>query len=156
MGGRSSSSTASSQSTQNTQNIKTTTLSAEDSAGAIIGAGDVAVTQISTDQGAVEAGKDVAVSALNVGRDVTSQAIASSEHGLDRSLDFGSEVVHTALETQAKSSAQTAGTLASAIDKAAAATRSDTSQSFQTIVKYSAIAVTLILVAMFAFRKRVS
>lgn len=150
MGGKSSSSTASTQQTQNQQQIATTTVGLEDSAGAIAGGRDVSVTQISTDQGAVKAAFGLGDAALSVGRDVTTHAIDASSYQLDRSLDFGSEVIHA----QADTSAKTASTLAGAIDKAAAATRSDTSQGLTQIAKYGAVAVVLIFGAMFFFRTR--
>jgi hypothetical protein len=176
MGGKSKSSTSTStaQTTTNTQNIATTSVGLDNTEFGVVGGGDVSVTQVTTDQGAVNAGKDVALSGLQTGRDVSKLALETNEAvtkaGLDtvgevsgraidaigdandRSLDFGGKVVQDALgfgETALKSTAtqtqQGFNTLGAAITQAANATRSDTAETLNNLTKYGTIAIAVIV-----------
>lgn len=163
-GGKSRSSTSSQQTTTNVQDIDTTTIGLEDSAGAIAGGRDVSVTQISTDQGSVEAGRKVAAASLDFAGefgtasvkrafDFGSDALGTVQTGLSDVLDFGGDITKRALDVTAKQSAETTKTLSGAIERAAAATRSDTSEGLQKIVMVVAIAGVLGVIA-FAFIRR--
>lgn len=177
MGGKSksSTSTSTSQTTTNTQNIDTTSVGLDNTEFGVVGGGDVSVTQISTDQGAVSGALDTANLSLQTGRDVSKLALETNADitraGLDtvgevsgraidavgdandRSLDFGGQVVQDALgfgESALKSSAQATSqgfqSLGSAIVAAGEATRSDTADTLNNLAKYGAIAVGVIVV----------
>ena len=128
MGGRSKSSTTSqtTTTTTNVQNIQTTSVGLEDVEFGVVGGGDVAVTQITTDQGALEAAEGmaraafgsaerVALEGLDTGRrvgeaaldvvgetvegafGVSREALGTVERGLSEALDFGAGVTADAL-----------------------------------------------------------
>lgn len=160
MGGRSKSSTTSSQTTTNTQNIETTSIGLEDVEFGVAGvSGDVQVTQISTDQGSIEAGRKIGESAFEFAEsqsedafefaeefggtaikeafDFGDEALGTVEKGLSDVLDFG----RTSLETISAQNARTTGELGKAIVSAGQATRSDASEAVSNIAKYGAIAL---------------
>lgn len=176
MGGKSqsSTSTATTQNTTNTQDIATTSVGLDNTEFGVVGGGDVSVTQISTDQGAVSAGRDVAIAGLDTGRkigqaafdtvgEVSGRAIDSVTQANDRSLDFGSNVVTQALgfgtdviSKEQQTTSQGFATLGNAIDQAAQATRSDTADSLTKLAKYGAVALAVIalgVAAVFIFRR---
>ena len=156
MGGKSKSSTASMQTTQTTnqQKIDTTTVGLDHTQGPAVGQAGGNVSIISTDQGAIEASKQVSQSAidlagkaldtstegLDVGRKVGEKAIdtvgeianaglQNANRQLDSSLDFG-----TALTERAFSFGSNAIDAVTAASKDATATvASTTKQGFSTL-----------------------
>lgn len=180
MGGSSkaSTSTANTQQTQNTQNTTATTTSNEVSGSGSIGltgsGNQVSVTQVSTDQGAVQAGLDtakealgnesqVAQAGLDLGRTIGAgsfdfanefgtQALndvtSSTQNGLNAALDFGSK----ALAANQQTASNTASVLGQAIETAGEQTRSDTADSLNKIALYGAVAVVAIVIAVIAMK----
>lgn len=156
MGGRSRSSTQSTQETQvtNIQDIDTTTVGLEDVQDTQIALGDQTITQISTDQGAVEAGRAIGEASLDFAGEFGGVAIEAVSDATDRALDFGADFGsqafgfgERALETVEAQSERTTKELGGAITRAAEATRSDSAVVTQNIAKYGAIAVGVIGVA---------
>lgn len=102
-------------------------------------------------------------SALDFADSIGSKSIDEIGDANDRSLDFGESALSQAfsfggdaLGAVTKSSADTTAKLGNAIDQAAAASRSDSSQSLDKITKYGGIAVAVIAVAIaaiFIFKK---
>src|SRR5688572_3293954 len=93
MGSKSKSSTTANQTTTNIQDIDTTTVGLEDVDTGIVGnSGDVSITQISTDAGAVDA-------SLDFGREIGDRSLDFAEEfgseALKRSFDFGSDALGT-------------------------------------------------------------
>jgi hypothetical protein len=171
-GGRSGASTSNTASTTNTQDIDTTTVGLDNIQEGAIGLGQVggavSITQISTDQGSVEAGRRIGEASLDFADefggnafDFGSDALSTVEHGLSETLDFGSDTVAGAFDfgkDAIKSVQQTAESstseLGRAITSAAEASRSDTTVAFQNIIKYVAIAGAIGLVAYFVFGRK--
>lgn len=201
MGGSSKSSTSSAQTTQNQQHITTTTQGVEDVRDSNVALGNQQITQISTDQGAVEAGRRIGEAALDLAGEATNQAIKAATsandrsldfgeaaldtnfrtsreaieavqetaagvtdfagEALDRSLDFGSETVHDAFSLVADTgkqanalNQQAISTVSKAVDQAASASRSDSTESFQKIILYVSIAGAVAVVGAAVFRRR--
>jgi len=162
MGGKSSSRTSSNQSqtTTNSQEINTSTLGLDNVETGVVGDNNQ-VTRISTDQGAVDAGRRLGEAALDTVGETTVKALGTVERGLDSALDYGSGITadalafgRSALQAQSQSSTQTAGILAGAIDRAASATRTDSAVTMQSFIKYGAIAAAVIAAAYAYSRKR--
>jgi hypothetical protein len=142
--------TTNTQTTSNTQIDNSRTLDGVE--GHVIDAGG-SVSIISTDQGAIEAGRRIGEAALDTVGETSIHAIDALTAANDRSLDFGDAVVEMgfsfagdALKTQAETTASGFGTLAGAIDKAAQATRSDSADTLQKIAKWGGIAIAAIAV----------
>jgi len=184
MGGKSKSSTSSAttQTTTNTQNVQSSSVGLEDVEFGVVGGGDVSVTQISTDAGALEAAKSIARDAygsaervaaegLDTGRrlgeaaldtvgetvegafGVSKEALGSLERGLSEALDFGGDVTsgalafgRDALKATQETTQGAVAELGSAIERAAQATRSDTADTLQTLGKYGAIAMVVVVI----------
>jgi hypothetical protein len=172
MGGKSQSSTAqtTSQQTTNTQTVNTSTVGLDNVETGVVGSNNT-ITQISTDQGAVEAGRAIGERALDVVGEtaegafgVATDALGTVERGLDASLDFGTGVVgdafsfgEKAIAAQAATSQQTATVLSGAIERAAQATRTDSADTLQKIGKYGTVAVVVIVIggiALYALTRR--
>ncbi len=97
-------------------------------------------------------------SSLEFAGDIGTRAIDAASSATDRSLDFGEHALEdsftfgtAAIKAVSDSSSTTASTLSGAISKAADATRSDVSQSFDKLTKYGAIALAVVGVAIVAF-----
>lgn len=161
------------QNTTNTSNVTDNSLNANldgVEGDAIISRGDVNIQ--STDYGAISS----ALSTVDKGLDRTldfadnigGKAIGGVVEANDRALDFGSNALSDSLmfgqnalntgaslatksiDAVAKSAGDTASTLSNAIDKAAAASRTDSTESFNKLVKYGSIALGVIAVAIAA------
>lgn len=165
MGGKSKTATAANTTTNttNTQNVASTSVGLEDVEFGAVAGGDLSVTQIQSDQGAIEKSFDAIESgtklSLGFADSIGGKAIDAVTDANDRSLDFGDEVVERgfsfgsqaldsvtafggkALDSVTQNSAKTSAELGAAIDRAAAASRSDSSQSLNMIVKYGAYAL---------------
>lgn len=131
--------------------------------------GDVQVTQISTDAGSLEVGRRIGEASLDFAGefgdsafDFGDDALSTVERGIDASYDFASGVssdafstvddtvggafatvgqtVSDALKSTTQTTQATVSELGRAINKAADASRSDSSQSLQKIVMYVSIA----------------
>lgn len=163
MGGKSKSSTEANTSTTttNVQDIDTTTIGLEDVEFGVAGVtGNVSLNQISTDHGAVDAGRKIGEAAFDFGEDaldivgeVSGRAIDRISDATDRSLDFGEDALDASfgfassvVDSQAKLATQGFGTLAGAIDKASQATRSDTADTIQKLTKTAGIVVGVLVV----------
>lgn len=158
MGGKSKSSadTSQSQSTTNTQTINTSTVGLDNVETGVVGSNN-SVTSIttSTDHGAVEAGRQIGLYALDTVAETTEgaygvarESLGSLERGLDAALDFGSGLTaeafafgSMALESTSEQARDTAQVLAGAIDRASQATRSDTADTLQKVSKNTMIVV---------------
>lgn len=194
MGGSSkaSTSTANNQQTTNTQQINTATTSSEVSGDNSIGATggrDVTVTNITTDQGAINAAKDIAYNSLGTAENVAQAGLdtgrqigqssldfagefgdralalaqSSTSEGLHSALDYGTgvtagafDLIGSALKGAFASEADTSTTLGKAITDAANASRTDSSQNIDNLIKYGSIAAAVVVLgvaAVFIFRK---
>lgn len=183
MGSKSRSSTTSNNYTTNVQDIDTTTIGLEDVDTGIVGnSGDVSITQISTDAGAVdksldfgreigdrsldfaeEFGSDALYEAFNFG----DEALGTVERGIDKSLDFGDRVVQEGfdfggkaldnlktIQTDSTSAAQKSiAALSNALGTVGNLSRSDTSDTLTKIMPWIAGALG-VGVAAFAFARR--
>lgn len=128
------------------------------------------VTQISTDQGSVEAGRRIGEAALDLVGENQRAVNDTLSGAVDRSLDFGEaaleesfsfggkslDLAGKALQVQSEATGKGFNALSSAIDKASQATRSDTADTLQKLAKYGAVAIGVIglgfVVSMFAKR----
>lgn len=171
MGSKSKSSTSNTQHTTNVQDIDTTTIGLEDVETGIVGnSGDVQITQISTDQGAVDAsldfGREVADSSLDFAGefgsdalkrafDFGSEALGTVDSGLHAALDFGDNTVERGFDfgseaigaiTKAQESARissekSVSALTGALNTVGSLSRSDTSASLTKIIPWIAGAI---------------
>lgn len=106
---------------------------------------------------------DSNIKAVDSSLDFGGKAISAVSDANDRSLDFGENALSgafnfggEALKLQAESNKATTATLSGAIERAAAATRTDASQSLDKITKAGmavGIAVAVAFVAYFIFKK---
>lgn len=166
MGGKSRSTTQQQQqtTTTNVQDIDTTTVGLEDVQESNVALGDQTITQISTDQGAVEAGRDIGLASLDFAGEFGGVAVEAVTSATDRSLDFGQAVSEDAfsfgseaLKAVSTQSTATTKELGAAISKAAEATRSDSAVVTQNIAKTGALvvgAVVLGVVVIMIFRRK--
>lgn len=158
--------------TQNTTNTSTVTDNSINSnldgveGNAFIGAGDINVQQ--TDFGAVSSALEANSKGLDRVLDFGDNVVSANADANHRALDFGTNALSDSLmfgtnalnaneslatksiDAVAKSAGDTASTLSNAIDKAAAATRTDSTESFNKLVKYGSIALGVIAVAIAA------
>lgn len=183
MGSKSRSATTSNNITTNVQDIDTTTIGLEDVDTGIVGnSGDVQITQISTDAGAVDKaldfGREIGDRSLDFAEefggdalkeafDFGDEALGTVEKGLDRSLDFGDKTVTQAftfggkaldnlktIQTDSTSSAQKSITaLSNALGTVGSLSRSDTSDTLTKIIPWVAGALGIGVAAM-AFARR--
>lgn len=146
MGGSSKSTSTASQTTNNNQQIQTTTTSLEDVAFGIAGnEGDVSVTQVTTDHGAIAAARDIGSSAFDFAGEFASELSGEA-------FAFGGR----ALDAVSKTSEESTRTLAGAIEQAGAQTRSDVASTFNQLGKYGAIAFVIVggIVALVLLKKK--
>lgn len=143
--------------TTTTQQFDTTQVGVEDVDGrVIIGEG---ITVNETDSGAVREAFDFGINVADEAFDVSEAAIIASRQGLSDALDFGLEAIDIGQRTtlaalgvvgdtafQATESANEAARIASE------ATRSDSAAVLNNIVKFGAIAATLVAVALILAR----
>lgn len=161
-GGSSKSSQQTTQNTTNVQDIDTTSVGLEDVALGAVAGGDLQVTQISTDQGAVEAGRKLGEASLDFAGEFGdtalrqsfqfgSDALGTVQKGLSDALDFGADVTSGALSFAQAQTRETQGNiqtgfnaLGNAITAAGQATRSDTAATLQSLGKYGFIALAVL------------
>lgn len=178
-----SSSRARTETSQNTQN-ESTNVNLQDVSGTAVGSVGGSVTINASDHGAIAAAQEIGVESLDTVGDVASDAFSFGEKAVDSNikavdsaLDFGSGAVSAvrdandraldfgdsaltfgtkALETQAATQKQTTSTLSDAIERAAAASRTDSSQSLDKITKIGGVVVVVVVLAVaavFIFKK---
>lgn len=139
--------------------------------GAIKAASDIAFNSLGTAENVAQAGLDtgrkLGQSSLDFANEFGNNAINAVEHstttGLNAALDYGTgvtsgafDLIGTAFDKLAKSSSDTATTLGGAITSAANASRTDSSQNIDNLIKYGSIAAGVIVLgiaAVFIFRK---
>lgn len=150
MGGKSKSETAANTTTTttNTQNLDTTSIGLDNTEFGAVAGGNLSITQNTTDQGAIEKSFDAIKSNTDSALDFGGKAVTAVSDANAKSLDFGLDTVDhallfgsKALDSVTQTASQSSSTLANAIDKAAAASRSDSSQSLNEIVKYATYAI---------------
>ncbi len=127
MGSRSRANTVSSQTS--VQDVDTTNIAVSDTEGLSIGAAGGSINVTMSDAGAMEAAENIGVGAIALAGDVTTQALLANQFAIDRSFEFGEGLVSETIET-----------LGGAIQEAGKATRSDTANVMNNIVKYCAMA----------------
>lgn len=183
MGSKSKSSTTNYQETTNVQDIDTTTIGLEDVDTGIVGnSGDVSITQISTDAGAVDAsldfGREIGDRSLDFAEefggeslkrafDFGNEALGTVDSGLHAALDFGDNTVERGFDfgseaigaiTKAQESARissekSVSALTGALNTVGALSRSDTSENLTKIVPWIAGALAVGAIA-YAFVRR--
>ena len=135
--------------------------------GAIGGAFSLGESALESNTKSVDSALDFADSigskSIDSITDVNDRSLDFGEHALSDSFTFGraaldanTKTSEIALAGVAKSSSDTAAKLGNAIDQAAAASRSDSSQSLDKITKYGAMAlggIALAVAAFFIFKK---
>jgi len=139
--------------------------------GALKVAGDIAYNSLGTAENVAQAGLDtgrqIGQSSIDFANEFGNNAINAVEHstetGLHSALDYGTgvttgafDLLGHAFDSLTKSSSDTANTLGGAITSAANASRTDSSQNIDNLIKYgsyAAAAIALGVVAFVIFRK---
>lgn len=163
--------------TSSTTSNESTNINLQDVSGPAVGSagGDVSIT--TTDHGALDAATELGGAAFSLGEKAIDSNLKAVDSSLDfggvaidavkdvndRSLDFGESALggafsfgKEALAVQADTAKQTTNTLSDAIERAAAASRSDSSQSLDKITKAGMIvgvALAAVAAAYFLFKK---
>lgn len=140
-------------------------------AGALKTAGDIAANALGSASDVAQAGlttgRQLGQSSLDFANEFGNNAINAVEHstenGLNSALDYGTgvtsgafDLLGHAFDSLSKSSSDTATTLGGAITQAANASRTDSSQNIDNLIKYGSYAVGAIglgIAVIFIFRK---